>query len=155
MPEDDINKNLNMDINYLIEGPVSSGILAYFFEKMASEKNSGGHSYFLGQVRADVIDGKTVMAIDYSAHESMVKAEADKIIESILSEFKDVTAVRIIHSTGIVKAGEVSLAVMVSAGHRKQAIDACAKTVELIKELLPVWKKEIFDDNSHIWRENQ
>lgn len=155
MPEDDKNYYFDMDINYLIEGPVTSGIIASNIEKMAAEKTSGGHSYFLGQVRADLIEGKTVMAIEYSAYESMVKAQADKIIESILSEFNDVKTVRIIHSTGIVKAGEVSLAVMVSAGHRKQAIDACAKTVELIKDLLPVWKKEIFDDNSHAWRENQ
>jgi molybdopterin synthase catalytic subunit len=144
-----------MNFNYLIEGPVTSGIIASLIEKMATEKNSGGHSYFLGQVRADVIDGKTVVAIEYSAYESMVKVQADKIVISILSEFNDVRTVRILHSTGIVKAGEVSLAVLVSAGHRKQAIDACAKTVELIKDLLPVWKKEIFDDNSHAWRDNQ
>lgn len=143
-----------MNFNYLIEGPVTSGIVASLIEKMSSEKNSGGHSYFLGQVRADVIDGKTVVAIEYSAYENMVKAQADRIVTSVLSEFHDVSTVRILHSTGIVKAGEISLAVMVSAGHRKQAIDACAKTVELIKELLPVWKKEIFDDNSHAWREN-
>ena len=144
-----------MNYNYLIEGPVTSGIIVSLIEKMATDKNSGGHSYFLGQVRADVIDGKTVMAIEYSAYESMVKVQADKIVISILSEFNDVRTVRILHSTGIVKAGEVSLAVLVSAGHRKQAIDACAKTVELIKDLLPVWKKEIFDDNSHAWRDNQ
>ena len=144
----------NMNSNYLIEGPVTSGIIASLIEKMATDNKAGGHTYFLGQVRADEIDGKTVVAIDYSAYESMVKAQADKIITSILSEFEDVRTVRILHSTGIVKAGEISLAVLVSAGHRKQAIDACAKTVELIKELLPVWKKEIFDDNSHAWREN-
>jgi molybdopterin synthase catalytic subunit len=46
------------------------------------------------------------------------------------------------------------LFILVSAGHRQQAIKACAKTVELIKERLPVWKKEIFEDDSHIWRQN-
>ncbi len=150
-----IESDKYMNYNYLIEGPVTSGIVASLIEKMAAEKHSGGHSYFLGQVRSDVIDGKTVVAIDYSAYEGMVKVQADRIVTSILAEFQDVRTVRILHSTGIVKAGEISLAVMVSAGHRKQAIDACAKTVELIKELLPVWKKEIFDDNSHAWRENQ
>lgn len=144
-----------MDSNYLIQGPVTSGIIASYLEKMSADRNAGGHSYFLGQVRADEKDGKTVLAIEYSAYESMVKAEADKIIESVLSEFDDLKSVRILHSTGVVKAGEVSLAVMVSAGHRHQAITACAKTVELIKERLPVWKKEIFDDNSHTWRDNQ
>ena len=71
-----------------------------------------------------------------------------------MSEFNDTKSVEIIHSTGIVKAGEISLFVLVSAGHRQQAIQACAKTVELIKEQFPVWKKETFDDDSHEWREN-
>ena len=58
-------------------------------------------------------------------------------------------SIEIIHSTGIVNAGEISLLVLVSAGHRQQAMQACSKAVELIKERLPVWKKEIYDDDSH------
>ena len=144
-----------MEDNYLIEGPVTSGIISSFLERMAQKKDSGGHSFFLGQVRNDEVNGKRVRAIEYSAYENMVKAEADKIREFVFSEFDDVNTIFIIHSTGIVKTGEVSLAVMVSAGHRKQAMQACTMTVELIKERLPVWKKEIYEDNSHTWRENE
>ena len=148
-------KNRQMSGKYLIKGPVTSVEITDYLADMAAAKDAGAHSFFLGQVRADLLNGKTVMAIEYSAYESMVDTEADKIIDLITSEFEDVKSIRIIHSTGVVKAGEVSLAVMVSAGHRKQAIGACSKTVELIKERLPVWKKEIFEDNSHTWRENQ
>ena len=105
-------------------------------------------------MRADEIDGKCVKAIEYSAYDAMVNAEADKIKKIILSEFSDAKMVEIVHSTGVVKAGEVSLFVMVSAGHRHHAIEACSKTVELVKERLPVWKKEIFNDDSHSWKEN-
>jgi molybdopterin synthase catalytic subunit len=107
---------------------------------------------FLGQVRADEIKGKKVKAIEYSAYKELVNAEAEKIKKTILSEFSEVKSISIIHSTGIVKAGEISLLVFVSAGHRHQAMQACSKTVELIKENLPVWKKEIFEDDSHIWK---
>jgi len=107
---------------------------------------------FLGQVRADRINGKEVRAIEYSAYESMVNVEAENIKKQILSEFADVKSIDIIHSTGIVRAGELSLVVLVSAGHRHQAFQACSKTVELIKDKLPVWKKEIFDDDSHLWK---
>ncbi|HUX96065.1 MAG TPA: molybdenum cofactor biosynthesis protein MoaE [Bacteroidales bacterium] len=144
-----------MASKYLIEGPVTSVEISVYLDGMAAAKDTGGHSFFLGQVRADFLKGKIVMAIEYSAYESMVNTEADKIVESVTSEFDDVRSVRIIHSTGVVRAGEVSLAVMVSAGHRQQAMQACSKTVELIKERLPVWKKEIYEDNSHAWRENQ
>ena len=75
-------------------------------------------------------------------------------MKKILSTFNDVNSVEILHSSGIVNAGEISLFVIISAGHRQQAIEACRQTVELIKERLPVWKKEIFEDNSTCWREN-
>jgi molybdopterin synthase catalytic subunit len=143
-----------MVTNYLINGPVTLSVISLYIEKMSEKTDSGGHSVFLGQVRADKINGKKVMAIEYSAYEAMVRAEADKIKEAVLSEFSDTKSVDIVHSTGIVKAGEISLFVLVSAGHREQAIQACAKTVELIKEKLPVWKKELFDDDSHEWRQN-
>lgn len=143
-----------MTKKYLIDGPVTMKDISFILEKMGDKYSAGGHSVFMGQVRADNIDGKTVKSIEYSAYESMVKAEADKIVTEILSEFTDAQSVDILHSTGTVKAGELSLFVLVSAGHRHQAIQACARTVELIKEKLPVWKKEIFEDESHTWRQN-
>ena len=143
-----------MDGKYLVDGPVTLKEISPLIEMMGVKTNAGGHSVFMGQVRADEILGKTVKAIEYSAYEAMVKAQADKIIDEILSEFSDAQSVDILHSTGIVKTGELSLFVLVSAGHRQQAILACAKTVELIKERLPVWKKEIYEDDSHIWRQN-
>jgi molybdopterin synthase catalytic subunit len=109
--------------------------------------------FFLGQVRADEVGGKRVKAIEYSAYEDMVHVEAEKIKETIFSEFNDVKSIEIVHSTGLVNAGEISMAVLVSAGHRQQAMQACSKTVELIKVHLPVWKKEIFEDDSHLWKE--
>jgi molybdopterin synthase catalytic subunit len=139
--------------DYLINGPVTQKTISYYLEKMGEKTDSGGHAVFFGQVRADEINGKKVKAIEYSAYVGMVKAEADKIKETILSEFEDAKSIEIIHSTGIVKAGEISLFVLVSAGHRHQAIHACNKTVELIKEKLPVWKKEIFEDDSHEWKQ--
>ena len=143
-----------MDDKYLVDGPVTIKEISPLIERMVNKTDVGGHSVFMGQVRADEISGKKVKAIDYSAYEAMVKAQADKIIKEILSEFSDTKSVNILHSTGVVKAGELSLFVLVSAGHRQQAIQACAKTVELIKIRLPVWKKEIFEDDSHIWKQN-
>lgn len=143
-----------MEENILKNGPISQTEISNLVEKMSEKPDAGGHSFFLGQVRADELGGKRVRAIDYSAYESMVKVEADKIKNLILNEFNDVRSIDIIHSTGIVRVGEISLLVLVSAGHRHHATQACSKTVELIKENLPVWKKEIYDDDTHKWREN-
>ncbi|MCE5346002.1 MAG: molybdenum cofactor biosynthesis protein MoaE [Bacteroidales bacterium] len=141
-----------MPNNYLIKGPVTHELISLFLKKIGEKTDSGGHSVFIGQVRADKINGKKVKLIEYSAYEELVKVEADKIIKTVLSEFNDVKSIELVHSTGNVKAGEISLFVLVSAGHRHQAIQACSKTVELVKEKLPVWKKEIFEDNSHEWK---
>lgn len=141
-----------METNYLTEGPVSQKIITHLIEKMGGKTDSGGQMIFLGQVRADVIDGLKVKAIEYSAYIELVNVEAEKIKKTIFSEFADVKSIEIVHSTGIVNAGEISLLVFVSAGHRHQAMQACSKTVELIKVNLPVWKKEIFEDDSHKWK---
>ena len=143
-----------MGTNNLIPGPVTQYLITHLIEKMGESTDIGAHSLFLGQVRADEIDGKKVIAIEYSAYEELVKHEVTKIKEAILSEFRDVKTIDIVHSTGVIRTGENSLLVMVSASHRHQAMLACSKTVELIKERLPIWKKEIFDDNSHRWNQN-
>ena len=141
-----------MEWNYLVNGPIKGSFLTELLDKMGSETGCGGLSFFVGQVRADIINGKIVKAIEYSAYEGMVRGEADRIKKAILVEFEDVRSIDIVHSTGIVNAGQISLLVAVAAGHRKQAIEACSKAVELIKEGLPVWKKEIYEDNSHTWK---
>ena len=138
----------------LINGPITQEMISSRLVMLAGNTDCGGHSVFIGQVRADVKGAKRVKAIEYSAYENMIEAEAGKIKGSILSEFNDVQSIDILHSRGVVMAGEASLFVLVSAGHRRHAIDACSKAVEMIKASLPVWKKEIFADNNSEWKEN-
>ncbi|MDQ1332317.1 MAG: molybdopterin synthase catalytic subunit [Bacteroidota bacterium] len=143
-----------MKENILINGPVPHSMISLILEALGNDTGAGGHSLFLGQVRADVAGARRVKAIEYSAYESMVREEAEKIKKSIMKEYDDLNSITILHSMGIVKAGEISLFVLVSAGHRHQAIEACSKIVEMIKEKLPVWKKEIFEDNTCEWKQN-
>lgn len=141
-------------IKYLTAGPITPGQIAAEISNLAKRKNTGGHSIFLGQVRDDLSAGRRVKAIEYSAYEDMVKDETEKIRKIILSEFNDVLEIIILHAVGIVRAGEISMFVLVSAGHRDHAVRACHQTVELVKKRLPVWKMEIFEDNTHRWQEN-
>lgn len=140
-----------MKESILIEGPVTGEMIISKLNISAGNNDRGGQSIFLGRVRADRKGLKIVKAIEYSAYGEMADGEAKKIKDQILEEFSDVREVSILHSVGLVMAGEVSLIVLVSAGHRRHAIDACSKTVELIKERLPVWKKEIYVDDTHEW----
>jgi molybdopterin synthase catalytic subunit len=136
----------------LVEGPIKSSLISEYINTLSDNTSSGAHSVFLGQVRNDKINERTVEAIEYSAYKDMVEKEAVKIRDTVMAAYSDVNDVVILHSTGIVKAGELSLFVLVTAGHRDQATRACRDTVEMIKENYPVWKKELFDDDSHRWK---
>lgn len=139
---------------YLIQGPITLKVIAGELAGLGNRKDAGGHSFFLGQVRDDISEGRRVKAIEYSAYSEMVAIEAEKIKETVSGEYNDVLSVLILHSVGIVAAGEFSLLVMVSALHRDHATKACRHALELIKEKLPVWKKEIFEDDTHRWQHN-
>ncbi len=139
---------------HLINGPITSEFLAAVLDKHYSKTNIGAHSFFLGTVRADQIGEKTVSAIEYSAYEEMIAGTVKQIKDVLFEKYNNLVCLHIYHSTGEVKVGQHSLLVMVSSGHRKQAFAACQECVELIKEKLPVWKKELYHDGSHDWLKN-
>ncbi len=139
--------------NIFIHGPIASSFIGDSIQKHSTKTNIGGHSIFLGQVRADIIDDKKVMAIEYTAYEEMALEKMHAIREKIFAKY-DLTCMHVYHSLGKVKAGEVSLFVFTSSAHRKAAIDACNETVERIKAELPVWGKELFIDETYQWKMN-
>ena len=139
--------------NIFVEGAIEPMFIAESIAKHQTKTNIGGHSIFLGQVRADVIDGRSVSAIEYTTYNQMALEKMDQIREEIFSKYS-VTCMHVYHSLGKIAAGQVCLFVFTSSKHRKVAIDACEETVERIKAELPVWGKEIFEDESYQWKEN-
>ena len=139
--------------NIFQQGPVDPAFIGDSIAKHASKTNIGGHSIFMGQVRADLIDGKTVAAIEYTAHESMAQEAMTAIREDIFAKYP-LTCLHVHHSLGNVPVGGISLFVFASSAHRRAAIDACNEIVERIKAELPVWGKEIFEDGTHTWKQN-
>ncbi len=140
--------------NIFIEGAISSAFIADSIQKHSTKTTIGAHSIFLGQVRCDLINERNVVAIEYTAYEEMVLDRMYNIRESIFEKYP-LTCMHIYHSLGTVAAGEICLFVFTSAVHRKEAIDACEEVVELIKKELPIWGKEIFEDESHQWKGNK
>ncbi|MEO8086628.1 MAG: molybdenum cofactor biosynthesis protein MoaE [Bacteroidota bacterium] len=135
------------------EGEIPPSLIAESISKHSHKKDIGAHSLFLGQVRNDEINGKKVIAIDYSCYEEMANEVFLEIRETTFSKF-DITCMHIYHSLGKVDAGKISLFVFTSSKHRKNAIDACNYVVEEIKSNVPVWGKEILDDESYNWKAN-
>ena len=136
-----------------VQGAINPTFVGESIAKHSSKKDIGAHSIFLGQVRNDVIEGHTVIAIDYSAYEEMAEAKLHEIREETFSKYS-LGCMHIYHSIGKVAAGEISLFVFTSSKHRKDAIDACSYLVNRIKEDVPIWGKEIFEDESFQWKTN-
>jgi molybdopterin synthase catalytic subunit len=139
--------------NIFVQGAIPAAFIAESIQKHSTQTTIGGHSIFLGQVRADVLDQKTVTAIEYTAYEAMALEQMHAIREAIFEKY-DLTCMHVYHSLGAVQAGEICLFVFTSSRHRKAAIDACTETVERIKAELPVWGKEQFGDASYQWKVN-
>lgn len=140
--------------NIFVKGPISSVFIAESIEKHSVKTEIGGHSIFLGQVRADIIENKKVRAIEYTAYEDLALESMHSIREQIFEKYA-LTCMHVYHSLGAVATGEISLFVFTSSPHRKAAIDACTETVERIKAELPIWGKELFEDESYQWKENK
>lgn len=146
--------------NIFIPGAISSAFIAESISKHMTKTNIGGHSIFLGQVRADAMEGKRVMAIDYIAYEQMALEKMGRIREEIFEKYP-LVCMHVYHSLGKVPAGEICLFVFTSSGHRKVAIAACEELVERIKAELPIWGKELLtaehggEGEAYQWKENK
>jgi len=139
--------------NVFKEGAISSDFIAQSIAKHQSKTGIGAHNIFLGQVRADDIDGKIVSGIEYSAYEEMANEKFHKIREATFEKF-NLSCMHIYHSLGEVKSGEVCLFVFVSSPRRKEVYNALEYVVEQIKADVPIFGKELFEDDSHQWKVN-
>lgn len=140
--------------NVFVQGAISAEYIAQSIAKHQSKSSIGAHNIFLGQVRADVVDGKTVKAIEYTAYEEMANRRVQEIREATFDKF-DLTCMHIYHSLGTVSAGEICLFVFVSSPRRKAVFKALEFVVEEIKAKVPVFGKEIFEDSTHQWKVNK
>ena len=108
----------------------------------------GGINVFIGAVR-NVTKGKKVVRLEFEAYESMAMNEMNKIAKDVLKKWP-VQKILIHHRTGILQTGEVPVIIAVAAAHRDAAFDACRYTIDTLKQTVPIWKKEVFEDGE-VW----
>jgi molybdopterin synthase catalytic subunit len=135
-------------MSYLKSGPISMREITGGSDSF--DKGIGANAIFLGNIRNDTVDGKKVKEIVYSAYSEMAEKAFSKIEEEVTAKHL-VKKITILHSIGTVKAGETSMLVSVFSKHRAAAFDALRESVERIKAEAPVWKKEIYEDESYVW----
>lgn len=140
--------------NVFRRGAIAPEMIAESIANHQHKTNIGGHYLFMGQVRADEIEGKTVKAIEYTAQEELANQVIHEIREQAFSDF-DLSCMHIYHSLGEVEIGQICFMVFVSSAHREEPYKAVKFLVDEIKEKAPVFGKELFEDGSHQWKENK
>ncbi len=110
--------------------------------------NAGGIDVFIGTVR-DATQGKAVLRLEFEAYQSMAIREMRRIAEQAFAKWP-VHAIAIHHRTGVLQIGEVAVVIAVSAAHRAAAFEACRFAIDTLKQMVPIWKKEVFEDGE-VW----
>jgi MoaE-MoaD fusion protein len=110
------------------------------------QDTNGAVVTFLGTTRV-FSEGKRVVKLEYEAYEDMALKKLEEIRREMQAEFA-IEDVAIAHRIGPVDIGQISLVVAVASPHRKEAFLACHKIVDRVKEIVPIWKKEVFEDGS-------
>ena len=125
--------------------PLSADALA----SAVTVPEAGAVSVFLGVVR-DNTAGRPVVALEYEANVPMAEAKLKEIGEAVHQRWPGVQQVAMLHRIGRLAIGEASVAIAVSAAHRREAILACHYAIDRLKETVPIWKREIFEDGA-VW----
>lgn len=120
----------------LTEAPIELSELA---ERVRSE-SAGATAIFTGTVR-NHHEGREVEGLDYEAYAPMAESQMRKIAVEIRSRW-DLEGIAMAHRTGYLSVGEISVAVAVSAAHRRDALEACSYAIDRIKASVPIWKRE-------------
>ena len=130
----------------LIREPIDVRRVAESIQK----PEDGAVVVFEGAVR-NHSQAKAVRFLEYDAYESMALKKLEEI-GSRAKEKYDIRAIAIVHRLGHMDIGELSIVIAVAAAHRGPAFDACRFAIDTIKEIVPIWKKEFYEDGE-VWIE--
>ncbi len=110
---------------------------------------AGAVVLFLGTVR-EFTHGRQTLRLDYEAYSQMAESKMAELLEQARARWPIVKAA-IVHRLGTMELGDISVAVAVSTPHRDQAFEAGRWLIDTLKEVVPIWKQENWDDGTKEW----
>ncbi len=113
-----------------------------------SDAQSGGICVFVGTVR-EFTQGEEVVSLEFETYQKMALKEMDKIANYAIDKW-DLNKVIIRHAVGLKKVEAPVVVVGASSAHRDACFEACRYLIDTLKETVPIWKKEMFE-NKTIW----
>ena len=123
----------------LVEGPLDLAAVTAEVE----DERAGAIATFQGTVRRQS-RGREVIALDYEAYSGMAEKVMAEIADGVKARY-ELSEVAVAHRVGRCEVGEVSVAIAVSAPHRRDALSACRDVIDELKERVPLWKKELYE----------
>jgi molybdopterin synthase catalytic subunit len=129
---------------YITEKEIDTNSLVHFVQ--ADE--AGGIAIFIGTVRNKTAD-KKVMRLEYEAYDKMAIKEMEKIANEATQQW-NILKYAVAHRKGILQIGDAAVVIAVATPHRQAAFEACKYIIDTIKERVPIWKKEIYE-NGEVW----
>ena len=131
---------------YLVRDPIE---IQPILDKMQKPED-GALVVFEGVVRNNANE-KSVRFLEYEAYESMALKKIEEIGSQAKKDF-DIRDIAIVHRLGHMEIGECSIVIAVASAHRGPAFDACRYSIDTIKQTVPIWKKEFYEDGE-VWIE--
>ena len=116
--------------------------------RMSSDDSAGAIDVFIGTVR-NHSTGKKVVRLVYEAFDSMALKKLEELANQARERWP-VAGVAIVHRKGDLSIGDVAVVVAVSTPHRSASFEACQWLIDTLKEVVPIWKKEYYEDGQ-IW----
>ena len=133
------------DIYRVVTEPLSPDVIAAEMD----DPGAGGIVIFSGVVRNET-GGRPVKFLEYEAHAPMAEVKMREIGEAVRVRWPGVRRVAMLHRIGRLEIGEASVLIAVAAAHRGDAFEACRYAIDTLKRIVPVWKKEHFEDGE-VW----
>lgn len=112
------------------------------------DESCGAVNIFVGTVRNKTA-GKTVLRLEFEAYHEMAISEMKSIAEELQIRW-DAVSVAIHHRIGCVNVGGIAVVIAVATPHRASSFLACQYAIDTLKERVPIWKKEVFEDGE-VW----
>ncbi len=112
---------------------------------LVEHDGAGAIVLFHGVVRNRALSGRQVTHLDYEAYPEMAEEKMSEIGREIKKRY-DVKQVAIVHRVGRLALGEASVVIAVSSARRRSAFEASEYAIDRLKEIVPIWKKEIGPD---------
>jgi molybdopterin synthase catalytic subunit len=105
---------------------------------------------FIGVVR-NATDGRAVHHLEYEAYPEMAEQMLCQIGDEIRDRWTTIRKVAIVHRVGQLLVGETVVVIALSAAHRPEVFDGLRYAIERLKEIVPIWKKEVWVDGAE-WK---